>query len=300
MFAMLPRFPRASVLAVAIAIEVALLPGQACIKHAGPNPFGKPPVKPPVIALDPLKPVFDHRDLPSLIPSPLIATPPTAADWHFDDSPTGFAYEAAQHADFVNFVREFEAGRGEPPDFAAVINYSAALIRTGGYARAIAALLELEQKHPGAYQTATNLGTAYELTGELEDAALWIARGIERNAGSRRGTEWLHLAILRTKLRLRAEPDWLTRHSVLEGIDDRSPDDVVRAIEVQLAERLQFVRPKDAVVSDLFFQAALRVQGARQAERQAHFLRESLRFGDVHRAEAERRLKAFAGRKGRS
>jgi tetratricopeptide (TPR) repeat protein len=297
--AMPSRFSCAPALAVAMAIQVALPAGQACINHAGPYPFGKPRVPPPVIALDPLKPVFDHRDLPSVVPPTLLEFGTSLSPSNARQEPE-FGRVAALHADFVKFVREFETQREESPDFSAVINYSAALIRTGGYAKAIKALLELEQKHPGAYQTATNLGTAYELSGELEDAALWIARGIERNAASHHGTEWLHLAILRTKLRLRAEPDWLTRHSVLDGIDDRSPDEVVRAIEVQLAERLQFVRPKDEVVSDLFFQAALRVQATRGAEGQAHFLRESLRFGDVHRPEAERRLKAFADRKVRS
>lgn len=41
----------------------------------------------------------------------------------------------------------------------------------------------------------------------------------------------------------------------------------------------------DAVVCDLFYQAALRVAGENAEVRRAHYLRESLRFGEWRKAE---------------
>lgn len=203
-----------------------------------------------------------------------------------------FAAEAKRHAAYLDYVREFEARGGRDATYAETINYSAALMHTGRAARAVEVLIALEAKQPGTYMTAANLGTAYELTGQFEDALTWIGKGIERDPASHAGTEWLHLAILQAKLRLRDDAAWLDTHSVLDGHAARSSAEIVRAIEYQLGERLQFVKPADPVVCDLFYQAAVRVTGDRTAERRAHFLRESLRFGPWRKAEVEKRLKS--------
>ena len=48
----------------------------------------------------------------------------------------------------------------------------------------------------------------------------------------------------------------------------------------------------DAVVCDLFYQAALRVTGEDADERRAHYFNESLRFGDWRKAEIRARVKS--------
>lgn len=203
-----------------------------------------------------------------------------------------FVADARRHQAALAYIREYEAAGAPQAGFAEAINYSVALMHVGRPEKAIDTLVALEAREPGAYQTATNLGTACELAGRLEEAVVWIGRGIERNPASHDGTEWLHLAILRAKLKLRDDPAWLARHSVLAGEEGRPAAEIVRAIERQLGERLQFVQPRDAAVCDLFYQAAVRVEGERAAERRLHFLRESLRFGDWRKAEAEQRLKS--------
>ena len=130
---------------------------------------------------------------------------------------------------------------------------------------------------PGLYATAANLGTAYELAGELADALTWIREAIARNAASHAGTEWLHVAILETKLRLQRDSTWLVHHSVLDAAPAHSKEDILHAIEYQLNERLRFVTPIDAVVSDLFYQAALRLP-TDDTERRNVFFDQSLRF----------------------
>lgn len=189
---------------------------------------------------------------------------------------------------FGRIAQEFEARPDrKKASFEDTTDYAVALIHLGRQAEAINILTTLEAKRPGVYTTASNLGTAFELAGNLEAAAKWIATGIERNAASHGGTEWLHLAILRAKIQLRSDPAWLSRHSVLDLADRREPADIVHAIEHQLNERLNFVQPTDAIVCDLFFQAALRLSGEAAKELRAHYLGESLRYGDWRKSEAE-------------
>lgn len=139
----------------------------------------------------------------------------------------------------------------------------------GNPARAITLFKQIETEHPGRYSTAANLGTAYELNGELENALTWIREGIARNDKSHYGTEWLHVEILKTRIKLREDPDYLrqnhvvslpdsySRSSIIRIADDtRSIDEIGLAIFYQLKERILFVKPPDPVVADLLFTLA--------------------------------------------
>ncbi len=147
-----------------------------------------------------------------------------------------------------------------------------ALIYLGRYDEAIDILEEVERQQPGESIVATNLGTAYELSGNLDRALEWIQTGFERNPESHAGSEWLHVKILQARLELAKDPDWLQTHTVL-GLDmgrqaapapadvtvvdsrgtSHGAGDIAGAIEYQLHERLQFVSPPDPVVADLLF-----------------------------------------------
>lgn len=135
-------------------------------------------------------------------------------------------------------------------------------IRFGEIKRAIPLLEEVERRFPGAYRTATNLGTAYELDGRNEDALRWIQEGIRRNKDSHEGTEWLHVRILQAKLALAKDPKWLESHRVSgierdpktgsEQMPDGIPPKIVwSALQYQLRERLPFTPQKDLIVGQL-------------------------------------------------
>ncbi|HEV7892875.1 MAG TPA: tetratricopeptide repeat protein [Pyrinomonadaceae bacterium] len=146
------------------------------------------------------------------------------------------------------------------------------LVHLGRVKEAVALLEELEDKRPGFYFTAANLGTAYELSGENEKALKWIKECIKRNKDSHYGTEWLHVKILEAKLGLESDPDWLKKNSVT-GADFRGEGDpqqpkrlardhtgrqkslaeIEAALVYQLHERLEFVKPPDPVVADLLY-----------------------------------------------
>jgi tetratricopeptide (TPR) repeat protein len=160
-------------------------------------------------------------------------------------------------SEYENYIKQFELSVGSKRDYQSRLDYGAALTLTHRYSEAVAALVALENEFPGRYETAANLGTAYELVGNLSKAIEWIREGIRRNANSHEGTEWLHLAILETKQKIKADPGWLRRHSVLEGHDSKTREEKLKALEYQLNERLYFIRKGDDVMCDLFFQAAV-------------------------------------------
>lgn len=136
----------------------------------------------------------------------------------------------------------------------------------GRYDAAIGTFSQLETEYPGHYSTAVNLGTAYELKGELELALQWIREGIRRNPESHMGSEWLHVEILKTRMTLRDDPDYLRQNHVIRlpesysgktsipiGNGSYTVDQIADSILYQLHERMIFVKPPDPVVADLLF-----------------------------------------------
>lgn len=148
-----------------------------------------------------------------------------------------------------------------------------ARILTGKYDEAIVLLRETEQKFPGSAKVAANLGTALELKGEDEEALKWIREGVNRDASEHQGSEWLHARILTAKVALKKDPKWLLKNHVLEldfGTGDvpvapeilpiekgklKGVEQLLQQIDFQLTERTKFVKPPDAVVSDLYSSA---------------------------------------------
>lgn len=168
--------------------------------------------------------------------------------------------------------------RAKPPavsDWVGQNNYAVALVHLGENQQAFEILKDVEARHPQEYRTAANLGTVYELLGNNEEALHWIKEGIQRNPESHQGSEWLHVRILEAKIAQSRDETWLQTNSVT-GMDfgsDSTPvspaaypkgnkgqalnaDAVAAALKYQLHERLEFIKPPDAVVSDLLFDLA--------------------------------------------
>lgn len=181
-----------------------------------------------------------------------------------------FMERFTSRGDRDGWVVEGSGGRRSPmTTSSAALQQSVLYVREGRVPEAIAILEKLEQDEPGMYETASNLGTAYELNGENEKALHWIREGIRRNPDSHFGTEWLHVKILEAKLALAKDPDWLKKNTVL-GLDPNKKslsseshavfdgakinlDEIETALVYQLHERLFFVKPPDPTVADLLF-----------------------------------------------
>lgn len=139
--------------------------------------------------------------------------------------------------------------------------------------RSIELLLQAESLVPGEYAIASNLGTAFELAGRNEEALHWIEEGIRRNPQSHGGSEWIHANLLKAKIAIAADSEWLTSHSVsgLRFGEDPVPEydtmqslpncpeslsEVRSHLEHQLYERRSFIPGADPIVAALMFDLA--------------------------------------------
>lgn len=134
------------------------------------------------------------------------------------------------------------------------------------YDEAIEKLLEIERETPNRYETASNLGTAYELNGNNRLAIKWINEGIKRNKDSHLGTEWLHVLILKTKIKLQKDSHYLDKNHIIDlpnSFDEEATininsklytiSNIRKALFYQLRERMIFIKPKNLIVADLLY-----------------------------------------------
>jgi tetratricopeptide (TPR) repeat protein len=150
-------------------------------------------------------------------------------------------------------------------------DYAVALLYLGRANDAIALLQKLEVERTGDYAVASNLGTAYELASQNQNAKKWIEEAMRRNPDSHRGTEWLHVKILEAKIQHERDPSYFSHHSVLNldyrsletgaktilvGGGSREVRQVRDALQYQLEERLKFIKTSDPVVASLIFDYA--------------------------------------------
>jgi tetratricopeptide (TPR) repeat protein len=183
-------------------------------------------------------------------------------------------------------------------------DYAVSLVYAGKTEEAVELLQTLEKEQPGAYVIAANLGTALELLGKNEEALHWITEGIRRNPQSHEGTEWLHAKILEAKIAQEKDADYFKKHSVLEldpthvpvslRVANRSfsPTEVGSAIQYQLQERLQFVKPPDPAVASLLFDYAAIEAATGILESAEELLKMAVEYGyPAERVEAQ--IKAY-------
>lgn len=149
-----------------------------------------------------------------------------------------------------------------------------AYAHTGRTEEALVILKNLEEVNPTG-PTASNLGSLYELLGEDELALEFIQKSIERNNVLHEGTEWLHVAILKSKINLKKDPSYLVNNSVAgfnfgSGSLPEFPQinqkdnhgqpvnfaEGHKALSYQIEERLDLYPKEDPVLSDLIYDFA--------------------------------------------
>jgi hypothetical protein len=182
------------------------------------------------------------------------------------------------------------------PEFAQRNDYAVALMYLGRSSDAVELLEKLETERPATYEIAANLGTAYELSGNNQRALHWIKEGITRNEDSHFGTEWLHVKILEAKLRQEKDSDYFKNHSVLnldlssiKAVNRHDTitmdgeawpiEEITRAIDYQLIERLKFVKGKDPSVGSLLFDYAALEAASQTLESASALLKMAMEYG---------------------
>ncbi len=159
------------------------------------------------------------------------------------------------------FVSTADLTKKADYDFKKLSDISIHLCRLGRTEEALELLQWLHYKHPNEYKIISNLGTTFELSGDLDSAIFYLNQAIEINPDSHHGSEWIHLRILNAKKMLLKDKNWLSNHSILQlNIDTKyelystaedSAIDTIHHVAVQLKERLPYTPEDDILMAKL-------------------------------------------------
>jgi tetratricopeptide (TPR) repeat protein len=145
-----------------------------------------------------------------------------------------------------------------------------ALMKLGQTSKAKNILVPLVQRNPEEYTMAANLGTVYELSGKLDSALKYISRGLELNSKSHRGSEWIHVELLKAKIKRKRNKEHIILNPILsqkllESKFDsaktyRGGSMVLGSIYYQARTRAAFTPAPNEVMSNLLLSAGVFAQ----------------------------------------
>lgn len=138
---------------------------------------------------------------------------------------------------------------------------AANLMRIGKADSGIKILIPLLKEHPNEYNLIANLGTCYELTGQLDSALKYISKGYDINPKSHNGSEWIHIKILEAKIKEKRNPGWMKSNPVitLEELLERVPNEpkhlksrkINRDFFYQIRTRVRFTPAPNRTIANL-------------------------------------------------
>ena len=122
------------------------------------------------------------------------------------------------------------------------------LMKIGKADSSVKILEPLILQHPEEYNLKANLGTAYELTGNLKKALRYISEGYDLNPKSHRGSEWIHISILEAKIKQQGHKSWLINNEIIP----------INRLKKML-DTIRNSRAVDLINSSFFYQIRTRV-----------------------------------------
>jgi tetratricopeptide (TPR) repeat protein len=168
----------------------------------------------------------------------------------------------------LNNLQEIEKKLSQKYDFKLHSDYAVNLSRIGKTREAQLILQKLIKIHPQEYNIMANLGTVYELNNRLDSAQYWLQKALARNPQAHKGSEWIHLKILETKIKFGRNLEWLKTHSALglpinqlktapyDSDLYRQAQKVVSQLQYQLEERIPFTAAPDELTASLLIDLA--------------------------------------------
>lgn len=188
-------------------------------------------------------------------------------------------------SDFKNSASEYYNKYKQSGDIENLSDYASLLAFQGKYKEAKDIFISIEKTHPSLYSSATNLGTVYELLGEIDSAYYWIKKGIEINPTSHHSSEWIHLRVLEYLM----DSTNLKNNSIVRlnfGSDSLPIPpagfnlyELEQMLYHQLHERLFFSIPPNKIVAYLYFDYANTIVHTMSLEEALEAYSESKRFG---------------------
>lgn len=166
-------------------------------------------------------------------------------------------------------LSKYDLGNLEKYNYKKQSDLSIILIKLGRFEEALKILKPLTEKYPEEYTLMANIGTVYELLGNVEQALFFIKKGLELNPESHEGSEWIHVKILEAKINLQKNPNWLNTHSIIgndklnqpKAKDKYSQEHgdriiLINQIDYQLRTRIPFTPTPDLITAKLFQELA--------------------------------------------
>jgi tetratricopeptide (TPR) repeat protein len=151
-------------------------------------------------------------------------------------------------------LRKLNREMEDNPSFQKLSDYAVLLMKGGKVDLALSILQQISLHYPNEYRVAANLGTAYELAGEIDSALVYIQKAMELNPNAHEGSEWVHVRVLETKKALKNNPDYLINHTVLNLSDDAIKNEAIAdQLLIQVQERFPFTPFPDKIMADLFY-----------------------------------------------
>ncbi len=159
-----------------------------------------------------------------------------------------------------NDLKKIDSLFAVKPDADLLSDKGLILILQRKYQQAIDLYLGVEKKYPNRYSTASNIGTAYELIGDNENALKWISKALVLNPDSHNKSEWIHQNILKIKLKqlqLSSESlinrDFGNEDFPVSTLSKEDLNSLKNQLYFQLNERRSFIQPKDEIMAQLLF-----------------------------------------------
>ncbi|NJO00608.1 MAG: tetratricopeptide repeat protein [Bacteroidia bacterium] len=159
------------------------------------------------------------------------------------------------------FVNSFDLTQKESIHYQKLSDVAFHLTRLKRFDEALSLLKWLHHRHPSQYQIMANLGTLYELTGNVDSAYYFIEQSMKINPDAHGGSEWVHLAVLRAKQQMQRNPNWIYQHQVLNlGLTDtvaqhsEQYEEILKKIwdiSHQMEERIPFSPEPDLIVANI-------------------------------------------------
>ncbi|EJL75420.1 tetratricopeptide repeat protein [Chryseobacterium populi] len=177
----------------------------------------------------------------------------------YTDQEYGVPYGHDFPKDLDYIILSLEKGYKKTKDLDYLSDKGYILIIQGKYKEAVELYKQIESIKPGRYSTASNMGTAYELIGDNKEALKWIEKSIAIDPHSHSGSEWIHVNILKAKLKGEKyyTSDFLIGKDFGKGKYPKTDTEDLHALRkmlyYQLNERISFVKPKDKIVARLLF-----------------------------------------------
>lgn len=195
-----------------------------------------------------------------------LSSPP--ADWTIIKRDFGplLQIDSIPQDQLFNRLRALEAEQDTNASFSRRNDIAVIYMRLSDPGTARDMLLEIESLDPGKYSVAANLGTAYELLGNLDSALYWLKKAVSIDPNAHNGSEWIHIMILRYRIAKEKNPQYLSGSSALM-LDFGNTDlpanpyglkvkKIQNELGYQLEERLSFIGPPDTLMGMLLFDFA--------------------------------------------